>query len=83
MRIAKVCITSNYCFTSYSFLCTCGYQSSELIAEEQDWSENGFGCFPFLDDDDDSSETGSRKKRQITNKHTRIFFWGGGGEAIM
>jgi len=42
------------------------------IAEAQDWNENGFRWFPFLDDDDDNSETGNRKKRQISLEYTNI-----------
>ena len=42
------------------------------IATEQDWVENGFRWFPFLDDDDDNSDMGNRNKRQTTDEYTNI-----------
>ena len=46
-------------------------QIVNYIAEEQDWNENGFRWFPFLDDND-NSETGNRKKRQTANEYANI-----------
>lgn len=42
------------------------------IAAEQNWVENGFRWFPFLDDDDDNSDMGNRNKRQTTDEYTNI-----------
>ena len=44
------------------------------IAIEQNWVENGFRWFPFLDDDDNSEFMGNRKRRQsvITDVYTNI-----------
>ena len=46
------------------------------IATEQNWIENGFRWFPFLDDDDDDEDDnldmGNRNKRQTTDEYTNI-----------
>ena len=47
------------------------------IATEQNWLENGFCWFPFLDDDDDdddddNSDMGNRNKRQTTDEYTNV-----------
>ena len=42
------------------------------IATEQNWIENGFRWFPFLDDDNDNSDMGNRNKRQTTDEYTNI-----------
>ena len=44
------------------------------IATEQNWLENGFRWFPFLDDDDndDDDDMGNRNKRQTTDEYTNI-----------
>ena len=46
------------------------------IAAEQNWLENGFRWFPFLDDDDDDNDDdddmGNRNKRQTTDEYTNI-----------